>query len=298
MDGEGIKPFSGVFTALVTPFLVGGEVDYPSLIRLIDQQKGAKVSGLVVLGTTGETPTLTIAEQERVVATVVEHYQGEGEIIIGTGTNSTASTLESCQRAVSWGVKDFLIATPYYNKPKQDGLFAHYSAVAEQFTDCRIVLYDVPGRTACHFAAETVLALQAKYQNIVAVKDASGDLTKMNIYKKQAKPGFSLLSGDDPLLLPTLEMGGDGIVSVASNLIPAEIVQVYNCFAKGELASASKLFEQKLSLYQALFKESNPIPVKWFMNKNKIIAHNILRLPLTPLSEELVTQYSKEFLGE
>jgi 4-hydroxy-tetrahydrodipicolinate synthase len=295
MDGEVIKPFSGVFTAIVTPFLEGGEVDYPSLKNLLQQQIDAKVAGIIVLGTTGETPTLTADDQQQVVATVLEQFKGKGEIVIGTGSNSTASTLDNCQLAYSWGLRDFLIATPYYNKPKQDGLLAHYSAVAEKFPECRIILYDVPGRTACNFAAETVLELQKRYSNIVGVKDASGDLEKLKIYQQQARADFALLSGDDPLMLPTLEMGGDGIISVASNLIPAEVVEIDRLFRSGDLDGARRQFEAKLPLYAAIFKESNPIPVKWFMWKRGVIAHNVLRLPLTPLSDQLAKQFSKEF---
>lgn len=274
--------FKGVYTAIVTPF-AEGKVDLKSFAKLVDFQLSGGVDGLVVCGTTGEAATLSLAEKQEVIKEAVKLSAGKVPIIAGTGSNNTAQTIEVSKIAKELGVSAALVVAPYYNKPPQAGLYRHFQTIAQE-ADLPIIVYNVPGRTAVNIAPETVIEL-AKIPQIKAVKEASGDLAQMQLIIDNTSQDFSLLGGDDPLFLPLLSSGGKGIISVTSNVLPRQFSEVYRAFSSGDLTTAKKIFSRIFPLCQALFLESNPIPVKRALNYLGFIK-NELRLPLLPMSEE------------
>jgi len=249
----------GVITALITPFR-GGEVDHDALADLVKFQVEQGVHGLVACGTTGEGATLTEQEWAEVLRTVVRVAGGKVPVLAGTGTNSTPTTVRRTRAAKDLGADAALVVTPYYNRPQQEGLFAHFKRVAEE-GGLPVVLYNVPSRTGVNLAPETTLRL-AQVAGIVGVKEASGSVAACREVISGAKEGFVLLSGDDGLWLPLLAIGARGVVSVASNLAPREMVLLFEAFLRGDMAQAAAIDRKLGPLYQALFVETNPVPVK------------------------------------
>jgi 4-hydroxy-tetrahydrodipicolinate synthase len=269
-----------VITAMITPFDEKGAVNYKAAAGLARYLVEHGSTGLVVSGTTGESPTLTAEEKLALFRTVVEAVEGKAAVIAGTGGNCTASSIYLTEKAAQTGVDGFLLVTPYYNKPTQEGLYRHFRAIAEA-TDLPVMLYNVPGRTGVNMNVETVLRL-AEVANIVALKEAGGNLEQAAEICAKAPPGFSVYSGDDALTLPMLSVGAVGVVSVASHLVGPQIAAMINFFKQGRVMEATRLHLTLLPLFRGLFMASNPIPVKAALNLIGLDAGGP-RLPLLPL---------------
>ena len=275
---------SGVFTALVTPFRDDGTLDEAGLRRLVKRQIAGGVAGLVPCGTTGEAVTLDVDEHERVVAVVAEEARAASRrvrVIAGCGSNDTRKSQDLAERCRRAGADALLVVTPYYNKPTPKGLVAHFTAVAEAGR-LPVVLYNVPGRTGVNMQPETVLEL-AKNPRIVAVKEASGSLDQACEILRARPDGFAVLSGEDSLAVPIIACGGDGVIAVISNEAPGLYVEAIASALAGNRLRASELQAKLLPLMKANFRESNPIPVKWALERLSLIGGR-LRLPLVPLS--------------
>jgi 4-hydroxy-tetrahydrodipicolinate synthase len=272
--------FEGTFTALVTPFR-GGAVDEAALCDLIERQIAAGVDGIVPCGSTGEAATLSHAEHRRVVEVCVAAARGRVQVLAGTGSNSTSESIELTRHARDAGADGALLISPYYNKPTQEGLAAHYAAVARA-TGFPLVVYNIPGRTASNVLPET-LARLAEIEQVVGVKEACGDLVQVSRVVALCPEGFTVLSGDDALILPVIAVGGRGVISTSSNVAPRAVVELVEAARRGELARARELHLRLLPLFDALFCETNPIPVKAALALMGLVDEEI-RLPLTPLS--------------
>jgi 4-hydroxy-tetrahydrodipicolinate synthase len=271
------KQFTGVGTALITPFTRSGALDEPAIKRLARRQIDAGVHFLVPCGTTGETPTLSDAERRRVVELVVEEAAGKVPVVAGAGGYDTREVVDAAREMQKVGADALLSVTPYYNKPTPEGLFQHFSAVAEA-TPLPIVLYNVPGRTGCNVDAATCARL-ATIPTLVAVKEASGNIQQMVEICRAVPDDFVVLSGDDALTLPLMAVGGQGIISVASNEIPAEMVAMVEAAARGDYAAARKVHNRILPLMLGNFVESNPGPVKFAMAAMGL-CEEVFRLPM------------------
>jgi len=249
----------GVYTAIVTPFKNSGEIDFNAFGKLLDEQIKAKVAGVVVAGTTGEGATLNLAEKEELFRFTKEHCPTL-DLVAGTGTNNTADSVRQTETALKAGIEKVLIVTPYYNKPTPKGLFAHYSRIAA--TGAKIVLYNVPGRTGLNIAP-AALKLVSEIKNVVAVKEATGDLGRLADYLDAVGTGrFDFLSGDDFTVVPFVSMGGKGVISVLSNIYPEICVKMVDAALSGDFATAAKIQLATNKINHAMFMESNPIPVK------------------------------------
>ena len=270
----------GCGTALVTPFR-GGKVDYGTFASLVDRQVEAGVHFLVPLGTTGETPCLEESEKERILEITMEHRKNL-PVVVGGGSNSLLHTTESIRLLEKYSPDAYLLVVPYYNKPTQKGLYEYFKAVAGS-TDKAIVLYNVPGRTGLNMTAETTLRL-AEIPNIVAVKEASGNYAQISEIIRNAPEGFNVLSGNDDETLSLMATGAKGIISVASNVVPAEMAALAEALLDGDMAEARRIHHRLSPLFRNCFIESNPIPVKSAMALMGLI-ENELRLPLVPASE-------------
>jgi 4-hydroxy-tetrahydrodipicolinate synthase len=255
--------FTGVGTALITPFTRSGALDEPAVRRLTRRQLDAGVHFLVPCGTTGESPTLSAAERRRVVEIVVEEAAGRALVLAGAGGYDTAEVVHAAGEMQKAGAHGILSVTPYYNKPTAEGLFQHYSAVAGA-TNLPVVLYNVPGRTGCNIDPATLVRLAA-IPNVVGVKEASGNITQMAEICRSVPPEFIVVSGDDAITLPLMAIGGRGVISVASNEAPAEMVQMVEAAERGDFTAARRWHDRLLPLMQINFVESNPIPVKFAM---------------------------------
>jgi 4-hydroxy-tetrahydrodipicolinate synthase len=275
---------TGSLVAIATPMRAGGAVDLDALRALIDWHIAEGTSGIVVVGTTGESPTVDVAEHERLIKTTVDHVAGRIAVIAGTGANSTSEALALTRFAKEAGADSCLSVVPYYNKPTQEGLFRHFAAVAE--VGLPVILYNVPGRTVADLANETVLRL-AQVRNIVGIKDATADLGRgselIRALLREGHREFAVYSGDDIAALPLMLMGGHGVISVTANVAPRAMAQMCKAALAGEIANARELNDSLLPLHRRLFVEPNPIPVKWALSEMGRIA-NVLRLPLVPLS--------------
>lgn len=269
--------FTGCGTALITPF-TGGDVDYKAFATLVDRQVEAGIDFLVPLGTTGETPCLEDDERIKVLETAKEHSNGL-PVLVGGGTNSLTHTIRSMQMLDPYGVDGFLIVVPYYNKPTQEGQYQYFKAVAES-TDKPIVLYNVPGRTGANMTAETALRL-AEIPNIVAIKEASGNRPQIEEILRNAPKDFAVLSGNDDDTIWMMEQGGAGIISVASNVAPAQMAEFVGYMKAGNWEKARQMNEVLTPLFANCFVESNPIPAKAALAAMGLIK-NELRLPLVP----------------
>jgi len=275
--------FTGCGTALVTPFTRSGALDEAGVRRLARRQIEAGIHFLVPCGTTGETPTLTAAERVRVVELVVAEAKGNVPVLAGAGGYNTHEVIESALEMARTGADGILSVAPYYNKPTQEGLFQHYQAIANA-VPLPIIIYNVPGRTGCNVDVSTVARL-ADIANIAGVKEASGNVIQMCELCRALPERFLVLSGDDPLTLPVMSIGGRGIVSVVSNEVPAEMVRMVELAEAGDFTAARKLHRELLPLMQVNFVESSPIPVKSAMAMMGLV-EEVYRLPLVAPSAE------------
>jgi 4-hydroxy-tetrahydrodipicolinate synthase len=280
--------FRGVGTAIVTPFL-DEKIDLKSYEKLVNLQIENDVSAIFVLGTTGESPSIDQDESAKLITKTVELCDGRVEIIAGAGTNSTKKTVELVKNAEKYGASGVLVVTPYYNKPTQKGLYEHYKYISER-TSSEIVIYNVPGRTGVNILPETVYKIASDCKNVRGLKEANTDINQVDkdlISLKRSSPDFRIYSGNDDSAFHLLCSGGDGIVSVASNIIPQQMAKMCDLVFKDDIESAREIHLKFFDLFKVLFVESNPIPVKaalWI----KGLIHDELRLPLVPASESTV----------
>lgn len=271
--------FSGSYVAIVTPFH-NGKIDEESYANLIERQAEAKTDGIVPCGTTGESPTLSHAEHEHLIALTVRLVNKRMKVLAGTGSNNTAEAIRLSRSAEECGADGCLVINPYYNKPMQSGLFEHFAAIANSI-HIPMIVYNIASRTAVNVTTPTMVRL-SKIKNIVGVKEASGDLSQMTDVSVSCGPNFSILSGDDSLTLPLLSIGGHGVISVVGNLIPADLKDLIDSFRTGNMARAQELNRKMFPLIKALFSETNPIPVKTALSMMGLIKPEI-RLPLTQM---------------
>lgn len=275
--------FQGSMVALVTPMKADNSLDWDALHKLVDWHLQEGTHGLVPMGTTGESPTLDYKEHMDVVAAVVDQVNGRIPVIAGTGSNSTSEAIELTQAAKDLKADGCLLITPYYNRPTQEGLYLHHKAIAEAVAIPQI-LYNVPGRTGVDMTPATVARL-AQIANIVGIKEATGDLSRMTAMKASCPEDFSLLSGDDASAIAAMELGAVGEISVTANIAPKAVAQMCQAALDGDFAKAHTINQTLSDLHRLLFLEANPIPVKWALNQMGLIDSGI-RLPLTPLSAE------------
>jgi 4-hydroxy-tetrahydrodipicolinate synthase len=274
--------FSGAFTALVTPFR-NGEVDVEALEGMVEFQIAHGINGLVPCGTTGETPTLSEEEDRLVVETVVRTANGQVPVIAGTGSNNTESAIKYTKMAEEVGADGSLQVSPYYNKPTQEGLYRHFAAVAES-TNLPLILYNIPGRTSVTINAETIARL-AEIPNIVGVKDSTLSMNIISDMRNLCGEEFDILSGDDPITLPLMALGGKGVISVASNVAPAAVSEMVGALLEENFERGRELHYELLPLFRVLFVETNPIPVKTAASLLGLCSDE-MRLPMIPLSGE------------
>jgi 4-hydroxy-tetrahydrodipicolinate synthase len=275
----------GCATALVTPFTSDGAIDAEHFRSLIERQIAGGVSLLVPCGTTGESVTMTEEEDREVIKLCVETARGHARVIAGTGSNSTSVSVEYSRTARDLGADAVLVVAPYYNKPTQAGLYEHFRSIAEAVSDLPVVLYNVPGRTSSNIAATTTLKLAREVENIVAIKEASGDFSQIMAILRERPDGFRVLSGDDAVTLPLVALGADGVVSVVSNETPDLMSQLVTLALDGEWERARELQYRLLPLMEVNFIESSPGPVKAALAMMGLIEEKF-RLPLVPISEQ------------
>jgi 4-hydroxy-tetrahydrodipicolinate synthase len=287
--------FTGVGTALITPFTSSGELDERALKALVKRQVDAGIHFLVPCGTTGETPTLDERERRRVVEITLEVAEGRALVLAGAGGYDTREVKHAAQEMHRAGAQGLLSVTPYYNKPTPEGLYQHYRAIAES-TPLPIIVYNVPGRTGCNVDAAT-LARLATIPNIAGVKEASGNITQMAEVCRAVPSDFIVLSGDDAITLPLMAIGGRGIVSVASNEVPAEMVQMVEAAERGDFATARRWHEKLLPVMQVNFVESNPGPVKFAMAAMGLceLSYRLPMVPPRPAAQEKILGVLREF---
>lgn len=283
----------GLGVAMVTPFSSNYQIDYPALDKLIEFLIGNGVNYLVVQGTTAETATLSDSEKRQLADYVVKKVNGRVPIVLGIGGNDTHKVIESYAKFDLTGIDAILSVTPYYNKPTQKGLYLHFKTIAQN-THLPIIVYNVPGRTGVNMTAETTLKLAHEFQGkIVAVKEASGNLTQMGYILRDRPSNFLVLSGDDGLTLPQISMGADGVISVLGNCAPAKFSRMVNLALQGNFTDAAKLHLGLIELIDLLFVEGNPGGVKAALNALGLI-ENVLRLPLAPVSDSTYDKIKKE----
>jgi 4-hydroxy-tetrahydrodipicolinate synthase len=275
--------FKGSLVALVTPFDGNDRVDYASLKRLVDFHVEQGSNALVIAGTTGESPTLERSEHIELIGRCVEIAGGRIPIIAGTGSNSTAQSIELSRAVADPGIAAYMAVVPYYNKPTQEGIFRHYCALADAI-DKPLLMYNVPGRTVADMLPETVARL-ARHENIFGVKEATGDIERLKAIQGLVDEDFRLYSGDDFTALPFIEQGGHGVVTVSGNVVPGAMAELCRLASAGDKVAAKALDDSLQPLNKMLFIESNPIPVKWAVSEMGLMEPTI-RLPLTPFSEQ------------
>jgi 4-hydroxy-tetrahydrodipicolinate synthase len=274
--------FRGTFTALVTPFR-NGAIDFAAFEKLIESQIAAGITGVIAVGTTGESPTLSHEEREEVIRQTVEMAKDRCVVMAGTGSYSTRDAIEATKRAEKLGAKGALVVAPYYNKPSQEGLFRHFQAIAGAAA-LPVMLYNIPGRCGVDIGADTVVRLAETCGNIVAIKEASGSVERVSELRGRLPDSFTILSGDDSLTLPFMSVGAVGVVSVASNLLPAEVCALVRAFESGDAKSAEKLHRKLFRVFKDLFIEPNPVPVKTALAWRGMMSAEC-RLPLCEMTE-------------
>ena len=284
----------GIYTALVTPFK-DGKLDEKAFRNLIEFQLKGGINGVVPCGTTGEAPTLSYEEHEKVIELAVKYAKGKVPVIAGTGSNSTQEAIELTEGAKKLGADFCLLTTPYYNKPTQEGLYQHFKAIAEA-VNIPIILYNIPGRTGINMTPETIFRL-SRIKNIVGIKEAAGSLAQVSDIYRLTKGTFTILSGDDNLFLPMMSVGAVGVISVVSNIMPKEMQSLYRAFLiEKNIKKAMNIHTRLMPLFQGIFVETNPIPVKEAMAYMGMIKKEF-RLPLCPLSDAN-SRFIKGLLGE
>lgn len=288
------KDMHGLGVALVTPFKGDGSVDYEALARLVDTQLAGGTDFLCVLGTTAETPTLTAEEQRQVCRTIMERNAGRLPILLGVGGNCTQAIVDRLSNDAMEGVDAILSVVPYYNKPTQTGMYAHFAAIAES-TDLPVILYNVPGRTGVNMLPETTLRLAADFKNIVGIKEASGNLEQIEQIISNRPAGFKVFSGDDGITLPLIRSGADGVISVIGNAFAPEFAQLVHDAMRGDYAEAEAMDERLRQMYELLFLDGNPAGVKAVLHLRGMM-ENRLRLPLVPASDT-TTEQIRNFLA-
>ena len=287
-----MKNIHGCITALITPFNEKGNLDKIALKKLIKRQIENGIHGLVPCGTTGESPTLSHNEHDKVIEITVREAKGRVPVIAGTGSNSTLEAIRLTKAAEKAGANASLQVVPYYNKPTQRGLFNHFSQIALN-TKLPIILYNIPGRSVVDLDTKTIVELVKKNRNIVGIKEASGSIKKVKDIIKNCPKKFIVLSGEDTLNLSILKQGGKGFISVTSNLLPKECSDIYNHFISGEIRNSEKINDKLKRINEFLFLETNPIPIKFAMNHLKLCGGQI-RPPLYELSKKFSDKLTKE----
>lgn len=276
--------FKGAITAIVTPFKEDESLDLDALKRLVEFQIKNKIDGIVPCGTTGESPTLNYEEHEEVIETVIGAVNGRVPVIAGTGSNCTKEAIEMTKRAADAGSDASLQVCPYYNKPTQEGLFRHFSAIAKS-VDIPIIIYNIKGRTGINMETATLARLAREHSNIVAVKEASGDINQMQDVLNTLPKEFDVLSGDDNMTFPLMKLGGKGVISVASNIIPHEIHNLTEYALKGDFKKAEELHNKLMPLFKGIFIETNPTPIKAALAMKGMIKESY-RLPMCEMQPE------------
>ena len=274
--------FRGTFTAVVTPFRNGG-IDASAFQTLIETQIAAGITGIVAIGTTGESPTLSHDERQQVIRLTVATANKRCLVIAGTGSNATEHAVADTKMAEKLGIGGALLVAPYYNKPSQEGLFRHFKTIADA-TSLPIILYNIPGRCSVDINPETVVRLAKECRNIVSIKEASGSVERVSDLRRRLPEAFTILSGDDSLTLPFMSVGAAGVVSVASNLFPAEVCALVRACESGDFKSAATLHRKLLPLFKDLFIEPNPVPVKTALGWRGTMSGDV-RLPLCEMSD-------------
>jgi len=287
-----IRYISGSAVALVTPFRQDRSIDTDALRRLVQFHIAAGTDIIIPCGSTGESPTLSGEEQFEIIRTVKDEADGKIMIAAGAGTNSTAHAVELAMNAVKAGASALLSVAPYYNKPSQEGIYQHYRHIAEA-VPVPIIIYNVPGRTGCNVAASTILRLARDFENIAAVKEATDNFTQIAELLEERPKNFSVLTGEDSLILPFMAMGGDGVISVAANEVPSQVKGLVEAVKRGDLAEARSINRTYRTLFKLNFIESNPVPVKYALSRMGMIEENY-QLPLVPLSAENKARLDKE----
>ena len=275
--------FTGTYTAIVTPFRQG-KLDEPALERIVKAQIKAGVDGIVPVGTTGESPTVDYDEHIRIIELSVKFSAGKVKVLAGTGGNSTKEAVYLTERAEAVGADGSLQVAPYYNKPTQEGLFQHFREIASK-TRLPIILYSIPGRCGIEIGVDTVKRLAAACKNIVGIKEAGGSADRVSQLRAALGPKFEILSGDDSLTLPFMAVGAQGVISVASNVIPKQVADMVNAFSAGKVQAAMKIHQKYYPLFKDLFIETNPVPVKAALVMMGMIEEEY-RLPLVPMSSK------------
>lgn len=283
--------FRGLGIALITPFKQNNEVDFDALKRLVEYQLANGADFLCILATTGETPCLTKQERLDIQHFIVDIVKGQIPIVVGCGGNNTAAVVAELQNGDFRGIDGILSVCPYYNKPSQEGLYQHFKAIANA-TSLPVILYNVPGRTGINMKAETTVRLARDCENIVAVKEASGNLEQVDEILKNKPEGFAVLSGDDSLTYPMIACGADGVISVIGNALPKEFSRMCRLERRGEFEAAVKIHHKFTDLYSLLFVDGNPAGVKALLHEMGFI-ENILRLPLVPTRVSTVQKISQ-----
>lgn len=282
-----------IATAMVTPFTEAGAIDFDKTEKLVEYLIENGTDSLVVSGTTGESPTLTWDEIEELVKFVVKQVNGRIPVIVGTGSNSTQTSIDATKRMEKCGIDGVMLVTPYYNKPDQKGLYTHFSTIAKE-TNLPILLYNIPGRSVINMLPETTIAL-SKIENIIAVKEASGDLDQMAAIIEGTDDDFKVYSGDDGLTLPLLAIGGDGIVSVSSHIAGNEMQKMIVAHEEGRVKEAAKMHRTLLPFFDAMFSSPNPVPLKYALGKIGVETGSV-RLPLVPLDDTKIVDEALEAL--
>lgn len=276
--------FRGAFTAIVTPFKENEELDEEALRRLVEFQVKNKIGGIVPCGTTGESPTLDYGEHDKVIEIVIEAARGRVPVIAGTGSNSAKEAIEMTKHAEDAGADATLQVCPYYNKPTQEGLYRHFSAIAKEI-DIPIIIYNIQGRTAVNLETSTLARLAKEHSNIVGVKEASGNISQMADVINELPKNFSVLSGDDNMTLPLMALGGHGVISVASNIIPREMHDLCRHASNGDFEKAKRMHYKLLPLFKGIFIETNPIPIKAALAMKGMLKESY-RLPMCGMRSE------------
>jgi 4-hydroxy-tetrahydrodipicolinate synthase len=282
--------FRGTFTALVTPFR-NGAIDVAAFEQLIENQIAAGITGVVAVGTTGESPTLSPEERQQLIRLSVATAKKRCQVLAGTGSNATQHAVADTETAEKLGVDGALLVAPYYNKPSQEGLFSHFKTVADS-TALPIMLYNIPGRCGVDIAPDTVVRLAKECRNIVSIKEASGSVERISELRARLPESFTILSGDDSLTLPFMSVGAVGVVSVASNLFPVEVCELVRAYEGGDAKLGLNLHRKMFPIFKDLFIEPNPVPVKTALGWRGIMSGEV-RLPLCEMSEAHQTRLRK-----